>query len=145
LVRHMAVGLLGGFLIGLLLLHPASMVFREMVHPSPRLNLQALGGAFSAVHMPMAVFFALLGAAIGGLNGLYILLLLRQRRRIKLLEGLLPICAYCKRIRDDGGGPKGSGIWMEVEQYLQAKASAEFTHGICPVCYEKVMKEIEAA
>ena len=51
---------------------------------------------------------------------------------IKTLQGLLPICAWCKRIRDDGG------YWNQVETYVMARTDAEFTHGICPECLEKV-------
>jgi GAF domain-containing protein len=51
---------------------------------------------------------------------------------IKTLQGLLPICAWCKRIRDDGG------YWNQVETYVMARTNAEFTHGICPECLEKV-------
>lgn len=51
---------------------------------------------------------------------------------VKTLSGLLPICAHCKRIRDD------SGYWQRVETYIRARSDAEFTHGICPAC----MKEL---
>jgi phosphoserine phosphatase RsbU/P len=48
--------------------------------------------------------------------------------QIKQLQGLLPICSYCKRIRDD------SNYWVQVEQYMTAHADVRFTHGICPEC-----------
>lgn len=51
--------------------------------------------------------------------------------RVKHLSGLLPICANCKKIRDD------SGYWHQVEAYLQEHADATLTHGICPQCVEK--------
>ena len=51
---------------------------------------------------------------------------------LKTLRGLLPICAWCKRIRDD------DGYWSQVEAYIGAHTGAEFTHGICPECMEKV-------
>ncbi len=47
---------------------------------------------------------------------------------IKTLSGMLPICAGCKKIRDD------QGYWEEVELYVKKHSSAEFTHGICPAC-----------
>lgn len=50
---------------------------------------------------------------------------------VKTLRGLLPICAWCKQIRDD------AGYWHGVEAYIQARSDAEFTHGICPECFEK--------
>jgi GAF domain-containing protein len=51
--------------------------------------------------------------------------------QVKTLRGLLPMCAWCKRIRDD------QGYWTKVEAYLQANTDADFTHGICPDCMEK--------
>ena len=50
---------------------------------------------------------------------------------IKTLRGLLPICCYCKKIRDD------HDYWEQVESYITKHSDAEFTHGICPDCYEK--------
>lgn len=55
---------------------------------------------------------------------------------IKRLSGLLPICAKCKKIRDD------KGYWNEVESYISAHSEAHFSHGICPECSEKIYKEI---
>jgi len=58
--------------------------------------------------------------------------------RVKLLQGLLPICSYCKKIRDD------RNYWRQVESYISAHAEVEFSHGICPDCYERIVKpEIE--
>ncbi len=51
--------------------------------------------------------------------------------KIKTLSGLIPICAWCKKIRDD------QGYWQAVEEYIQEHSKAEFTHGMCPEC-EKV-------
>ncbi len=47
---------------------------------------------------------------------------------IKTLRGILPICAYCKKIRTD------SGSWVQVEKYIREHSEAEFSHGICPTC-----------
>jgi phosphoserine phosphatase RsbU/P len=47
---------------------------------------------------------------------------------VKRLSGLLPICAYCKKIRN------GDDYWMQVERYLAEHSDAEFSHGICPDC-----------
>lgn len=48
--------------------------------------------------------------------------------RIRQLEGLLPICSYCKQIRDE------NGAWTRVDHYLEARTQAHFTHSICPSC-----------
>ena len=51
---------------------------------------------------------------------------------VKTLQGLLPICAWCKRIRDD------KGYWDQVEAYFHKSTGADFTHGICPQCLEQL-------
>jgi GAF domain-containing protein len=51
--------------------------------------------------------------------------------KIKTLRGLLPICSYCKGVRDD------AGYWQTVEAYVESHSDAHFTHGICPECLEK--------
>jgi hypothetical protein len=53
-------------------------------------------------------------------------------KNIKVLRGLLPICSWCKRIRDD------QGYWSQVESYVKAHSDADFTHGICPECKNRV-------
>ena len=53
--------------------------------------------------------------------------------RVKQLHGLLPICAYCKKIRDD------RNYWQRVEEYVSAHTDAQFSHGICPECYEGIL------
>jgi PAS domain-containing protein len=52
-------------------------------------------------------------------------------RKVKTLQGLVPICAWCKKIRND------AGFWEQLEAYLADHTSAEFTHGICPECFAK--------
>ena len=56
---------------------------------------------------------------------------------VNQLSGLLPICAYCKKIRDD------QGYWNQIEAYLQKHTEAEFSHGICPDCEKKYYSELE--
>ncbi len=53
-------------------------------------------------------------------------------KEIKTLSGLLPMCAWCKKIRDD------RGYWKQVETYISEHTKAEFSHGICPECARKV-------
>ncbi|WP_439620701.1 hypothetical protein [Gemmata sp.] len=54
--------------------------------------------------------------------------------RVQQLRGLLPICAYCKNIRND------KNYWHEVESYVKSHSEANFRHGICPACWDKVGK-----
>ncbi|UYP46114.1 hypothetical protein NEF87_002399 [Candidatus Lokiarchaeum ossiferum] len=56
----------------------------------------------------------------------------------KTLQGLLPICASCKKIRDD------EGYYVQIERYLHDHSDVEFTHGLCPDCMEKMFKEIDS-
>ena len=51
---------------------------------------------------------------------------------IKTLRGIIPICSSCKKIRDD------KGYWSQIECYLQKHSKAEFSHGICPECSDKL-------
>jgi PAS domain S-box-containing protein len=55
--------------------------------------------------------------------------------KIKTLTGLLPICATCKKIRDD------AGYWHQLEQYISEHTDTLFSHGICPDCYKKAMED----
>jgi response regulator RpfG family c-di-GMP phosphodiesterase len=57
--------------------------------------------------------------------------------RVKELRGLLPICSYCKHVRTDGN------YWEEVEHYVSAHTELQFSHGICPACYEQVMARLD--
>lgn len=64
---------------------------------------------------------------------------LRQREHalahVRILHGLLPICASCKKIRDD------QGYWTQIEAYIKTHSEAEFSHGICPECAKKLYPE----
>jgi DNA-binding NarL/FixJ family response regulator len=56
---------------------------------------------------------------------------------VKRLEGILPVCVYCKNIRDDTGTEPGQGEWMRMEEYLHHKSGTAVSHGCCPECFEK--------
>ncbi len=53
-------------------------------------------------------------------------------REVKVLRGLIPICASCKKIRNDGG------FWQQIEEYIGEHSEAEFSHGICQPCLKKL-------
>ena len=57
-------------------------------------------------------------------------------KEIKQLQGIIPICASCKQIRDD------KGAWNQMEQYISKHSDAQFSHGICPECMEKLYPEL---
>lgn len=54
--------------------------------------------------------------------------LVRQERQLRALQGLLPICSFCKKIRDEAGD------WWQLEQYIADRSSARFSHTFCPEC-----------
>lgn len=58
--------------------------------------------------------------------------------RVNQLEGIIPICMYCKKIRDDHDS------WQQLEKYITDHSEAQFSHGICPHCTEEQMKLIDA-
>ena len=62
--------------------------------------------------------------------------LAKQLHHNKTLKGLIPICASCKKIRED------TGYWNQVESYIEERADVEFTHGICPECIKKLYPEL---
>jgi DNA-binding response OmpR family regulator len=57
--------------------------------------------------------------------------------KVKQLSGLLPICSYCKRIRSD------ENYWEQIDRFVSEHSEAEFSHGICPPCLERVRVEFE--
>ncbi|MDI3462510.1 MAG: diguanylate cyclase (GGDEF domain) [Nitrospira sp.] len=56
----------------------------------------------------------------------------RALREVKVLRGLIPICASCKKIRNDGG------FWQQLEEYIGEHSEAEFSHGLCQPCLKKL-------
>ncbi|HJW72932.1 MAG TPA: two-component regulator propeller domain-containing protein [Geothrix sp.] len=55
---------------------------------------------------------------------------------VRTIQGLIPICSYCKKIRDDGGA------WNQLEMYISSRSKAKFSHGICPECLPRVRAEL---
>ena len=58
--------------------------------------------------------------------------------KVQQLEGLLPICSWCKKVRDD------KGYWQQIEAYISLHTKAGITHGICPECAKKVLEELRS-
>ncbi len=92
--------------------------------------LAVLGYIFSA---PSAIPWMVLTNRILSITVLWGVALLslqhlKATERINLLHDLLPMCASCKKIRDD------KGYWSQVEVYVRERSDAEFSHGICPEC-----------
>jgi DNA-binding response OmpR family regulator len=64
--------------------------------------------------------------------------ILGLEEEVTQLRGLLPVCMYCKRIREDGGQ------WTQIERYIASRTDASFSHGICPECFQtRARQEVE--
>jgi hypothetical protein len=61
----------------------------------------------------------------------------RTIREIKRLEGIIPICSYCNKIRNE------EGAWSQMEKYIQENSGAEFSHGICPQCHAEELEKVK--
>lgn len=68
-----------------------------------------------------------------------ILVLQSRDSEIKRLKGMLPICASCKKIRDD------KGYWNQIESYLSEHSDAEFSHSVCPDCVKRLYPGLNLA
>lgn len=60
----------------------------------------------------------------------------KSMKEIRVLKGFLPICASCKKIRDEGGD------WQQMESYIRDHSEAEFSHGLCPACAANAYEEL---
>lgn len=65
------------------------------------------------------------------------------QRKVQLYETILPVCSYCKKIRDDNQESQTNGTWYEFEEYLQKVRRVNVSHGCCPACYAKVKKQLQ--
>ena len=64
--------------------------------------------------------------------------ILRYTTQVRQLEQMMPICSYCKKIRDDGN------YWQQIESYISERTGSDFSHSVCPDCHTKiVLPEIE--
>lgn len=59
--------------------------------------------------------------------------ILRFATQVRQLEAFLPICGYCKKVRDDGN------YWQQIESYINARTGTDFSHSVCPECYNRVV------
>ena len=64
--------------------------------------------------------------------------ILNLQSQVNQLSGLLPICCVCKKVRDD------QNYWQQVESYISKRTDVQFSHGYCPDCIKKAMRELEA-
>ena len=140
--RYIVVGLVS-FFLGFIFLHPFSMFIQGLTSPILKIDIHDFSDAFKVQHLTMAFFFGLLGLISGTIGVFLVNSLVKEKERVKVLESFLPICAYCKKIRDDAGKTDKKGSWVEIEQYITLQTDTDFSHGICPECYSREMKDFE--
>ena len=134
-----------GYLIFHPLIHIISLSAYFGNHSPVKYITNAISSAFSVSMLAWGLAFTMLGAVIGILWGKIlqadeekskiIVELQKALDRVKTLSDLIPICAACKKIRDD------QGYWNQIEAYIEAYSEAQFSHGICPECAEKLYPE----
>ncbi len=144
---------LAGVFVGYFLVHPLVMVAGSVMgDPALAVGNSLIGHVTSQVRHSFSAEMAPWGLAFGGSCGIIGFFYGRLRRgeiervrlladlqealaNVKTLRGLLPICAACKKIRDD------KGYWNHIESYIEKHSNAEFTHGICPECAKRLYPE----
>ena len=146
IIEWSVIGALLGYFIFHPLIHTIS-VFHFVSGPLVPENLVSeILQAFSVSMLPWGLAFMILSALLGVFWGkikqadkeksVVIAELKKALEEIKTLSGFLPICASCKKIRDD------KGYWNQIEVYISEHSEAEFSHGICPECAQKLYPDI---
>ncbi len=139
-----------GALLGYFIFHPLIHLI-SLFHFSsgflvPENLVSEILQAFSVSMLPWGLAFMILSALLGVFWGKIkqadkeksevIAELQKALKKVKTLSGFLPICASCKKIRDD------KGYWNQIEVYISEHSEAEFSHGICPECAQKLYPDI---
>jgi hypothetical protein len=143
-----------GALVGLFIFHPLIMLLSHFMitHNGADAvtvfeNIAAVVfKSFSRSMLPWSLSFAFLNGVIGLYYGKIkqenlakeelILNLQKALAEVKTLSGMLPICAWCKKIRND------EGYWQKIEAYLKSHSNLDFTHSICNDCAKKEYPEL---
>ena len=145
--------ILTGAILGYFVFHPLVMLLSYMMTARDTLpNIPNTAGivdvvlhSFSIAMLPWSLSFALFNVVIGLYYGTskvakmareeLITDLQKALAEVKTLGGMLPICSSCKNIRND------EGYWQQIEEYIMDHSEADFTHGICNECVEKLYPE----
>jgi len=145
---------LSGALIGYFIFHPTVMLLSYLMtakHTVPAtINtagvMAVILRSFSLPMVPWSLSFALLNGVIGFYYGTIkaeklareklIMNLQKALTDVKTLSGMLPICAWCKKIRHD------EGYWQNIEAYMKSHLDLDFTHSICHDCAKKEYPEL---
>jgi hypothetical protein len=143
-----------GALVGYFVFHPLVMLLSNFMATHYDLGaataveriISVILKSFSTAMLPWSLSFAFFNGVIGLYYGTVkeaklareqlIINLQKALTEVKTLSGLLPICSWCKKIRDD------EGYWQKIEKYIRDHTEADFTHGICNDCAKKVYPEL---
>jgi hypothetical protein len=146
IIKWPVIGALFGYFLFHPLIHIISVFHLTSGHPNAINLVPEISQAFTVSMLPWALAFMILNAFIGLFWGKIrqadaekskiIADLQEALTKVKTLSGLLPLCAACKKIRDD------KGYWNQIEAYISEHSAAEFSHGICPECVEKLYPDI---
>ena len=147
---------LAGAIVGYFIFHPLVMLFTYlMTFKDAIFDITNTGGitavilrSFSIDMLPWSLSFALFNSIIGLYYGILkvekmaqeelIINLQKALAEVKTLSGMLPICAWCKKIRND------EGYWQKIEAYFKSHSDLDFTHGICNDCAKKEYPELSS-
>jgi len=147
---------LAGAIVGYFVFHPMVMLFTYlMTFKDTSLDITNTGGitavilrSFSIDMLPWSLSFALFNGIIGLYYGMLkvekmaqkelIVNLQKTLTEVKTLSGMLPICAWCKKIRND------EGYWQKIEAYFKSHSDLDFTHGICEDCAKKEYPDLSS-
>jgi len=145
---------LAGAFIGFFIFHPMVMLFSYFMSAKQTLPniinktgvISVILQSFSISRIPWSLSFAFLNGIIGYYYGKFkfekiereklIVNLQKALEDVKTLKGMLPICAWCKKIRSD------EGYWQNLETYMKSHLNLDFTHGICNDCAKKQFPEL---
>jgi hypothetical protein len=93
---------------------------------------------FDEEHLIVGGLTGLVNIILFGLLALYVRYLNKALSNIKTLEGILPICSNCKKLRQPGSDSQNMESWQPLEAYITAMTTSRFSHGICPECAAKL-------
>ena len=144
-IKWLIIGAAFGYFVFHPLIHLISVAHFYGENSEPLYIVPEIFTAYSVSMLPWSLAFMVLNALIGLFWGKIkqadkdkskvIMELEEALIKVKALSGLLPICAECKKIRDD------QGYWNQIEAYLREHSEAEFSHSICPECVGKLYPE----
>ncbi len=135
---------LGGFLLNVILMFTLDFLAPDLVIPlgAPRERyLDLVSGFLISVMACLMMLWVLVSSHDEEQRKLTTMNadLKRSLDEIQVLQGMLPICGWCKKVRDD------EGLWTQVEEYLGERTDLSFTHGMCPDCSETFKAQNQAA